>query len=132
MGKMSFLRAFSSINRDFLTYPLVRLYSTGAVPAAMSKKKKLGKLGPVVEKKELPVETDVNKLITHVCGSNLYQTGEDIKLKPDSEYPDWLWTLHTGKAKTLDELDPTTKAYWRRIRKMGLRRNNQMLKLRKF
>jgi large subunit ribosomal protein L54 len=32
-----------------------------------------------------------------VCGSNLLKEGEDIKLKPDDEYPDWLWTLRTGE-----------------------------------
>lgn len=42
--------------------------------------KKLGKLGPIIEKKEIPVETDVNKLVNYVCGSNIYKTGEDIKV----------------------------------------------------
>ena len=51
-----------------------------------------------MEKKILPVETDSHKLVNFVCGTNLLREGgEDIKLKPDSEYPDWLWTLHTGK-----------------------------------
>lgn len=44
------------------------------------KKKKLGKLGPIVEKKVLPVETDTNKLVNYVCGSNLLVKGEDIKV----------------------------------------------------
>lgn len=45
-----------------------------------SKKKKLGKLGPIVEKKVLPVETDPAKLINYVCGSNINKKGEDIKV----------------------------------------------------
>lgn len=96
------------------------------------KKKKVGKLGPTVEKKILPVETDPVKLINSVCGSNLLKTGEDVKIKPDHEYPDWLWTLNTGRPVALEEMDPETKQYWRKLRKIALRRNNQMSKLKKF
>lgn len=116
------------------------------------KKKKLGKLGPIMEKKVIPVETDANKLVNYVCGSNYLKTGEDIKvslpfqflntlfctsifaeqIKPDSEYPDWLWTLNTEGIVPLDELDPNSKQYWRRLRKPALRRNNQLSKLKKF
>ena len=45
----------------------------------------------------LAVETDAKKLVNYVCGSNLMQTGEDVQIKPDNEYPDWLWSVHTGK-----------------------------------
>lgn len=33
-----------------------------------------------MEKKVLPVETDANKLVSYVCGSNYMKTGEDIKV----------------------------------------------------
>lgn len=46
--------------------------------------------------KEFPVETNPFKLVEYCCGSNIYKEGEDVKLKPESEYPDWLWTLNTG------------------------------------
>ncbi|XP_073845185.1 mitochondrial ribosomal protein L54 [Musca autumnalis] len=105
---------------------------TFAAPPAAKKLKKLGKLGPIMEKKVIPVETDANKLVNYVCGSNIYKTGEDIKLKPDSEYPDWLWTLNVDRIIPLEEMDPNTKQYWRRLRKMALRRNNQLAKLKKF
>ncbi|EAT33961.1 AAEL013771-PB [Aedes aegypti] len=112
---------------------IVRHYATPKPGGALgSKKKKLGKLGPVVEKKEIPVETDANKLVNFVCGSNVLKTGEDIKLKPDSEYPEWLWSLHVGKPLTLDEMDPESKAYWRKLRRMALQRNNKLAKLKKF
>lgn len=101
-------------------------------PALGSKKKKLGKLGPVVEKKEIPVETDAKKLVNYVCGSNVLKTGEDIKLKPDAEYPEWLWSLHVGKPQTLEELDPDSKAYWRKLRRLAMQRNNKLAKLKKF
>ncbi|XP_037944917.1 39S ribosomal protein L54, mitochondrial [Teleopsis dalmanni] len=109
-----------------------RFYAKPLGAAPTMKKKKLGKLGPMMEKKEIPVETDVNKLVNYVCGSNIYKTGEDIKLKPDSEYPDWLWSLNVDRIIPLEELDPNTKQYWRRVRKMALRRNNQLAKLRRF
>ncbi|TMW44288.1 hypothetical protein DOY81_010635 [Sarcophaga bullata] len=70
---------------------VMRCYAAAPTP---KKLKKLGKLGPIMEKKEIPVETDANKLVNYVCGSNVMKKGEDIKLKPDSEYPDWLWTLN--------------------------------------
>jgi Mitochondrial ribosomal protein L37 len=56
----------------------------------------------------------------------------NFQIKPDSEYPDWLWTVHTGPPKTLEELDPETKAYWRRLRTAACRRNNQLQKIKKF
>ncbi|XP_030558471.1 39S ribosomal protein L54, mitochondrial [Drosophila novamexicana] len=116
-----------------LTATPVRHYAVKpAAAGAAGKKKKLGKLGPIMEKKVLPVETDANKLVSYVCGSNYMKTGEDIKLKPDAEYPDWLWTLNTERIVPLEELDPNTKQYWRRLRKMALRRNNQLSKLKKF
>ncbi|XP_011067128.1 PREDICTED: 39S ribosomal protein L54, mitochondrial [Acromyrmex echinatior] len=103
-----------------------------AGPATRPGMKKLRK--PVtVEKKVLPVETDVNRLLTHVCGTNIYKEGgKDVELKPDSEYPHWLWNIRTGPPPPLEELDPNTKQYWKRLRLFGLRRNNQKSRTRKF
>ncbi|KAK9888922.1 hypothetical protein WA026_001142 [Henosepilachna vigintioctopunctata] len=95
------------------------------------KKKKVGKVAAAVEKRILPVETDPEKLVNYAMGINIYKTGEELKLKPDNEYPDWLWTLRTGPIP-LEELDPNSKQYWRKIRKMGLRRNNKMNSLKRF
>ncbi|XP_015178064.1 PREDICTED: 39S ribosomal protein L54, mitochondrial [Polistes dominula] len=76
-----------------------------------------------------PVEKDTNKLVTYVCGSNYLKEGEDIKLKPDSEYPDWLWTIPLTPPR-LEDMDPNTKQYWRRLRKLGLQNNNLKRKFR--
>ncbi|XP_063834250.1 large ribosomal subunit protein mL54 [Ostrinia nubilalis] len=105
--------------------------AAGGVMGLGKGKKKAGKLGPM-EKKQLPVETDPVKLTTFVCGSNIYTTGEDVKLKDDSEYPSWLWTLRTGAPPRLDELDPNSKRYWLRVRAAGMRRNNRLKAMRKF
>nr|CAG4638875.1 EOG090X0KWJ [Cyclestheria hislopi] len=94
--------------------------------------KKSSKLGPVVEKKKLPVETDPEKLTNFVCGSNIYKQGQDLQLKEDSEYPDWLWKLRLGKPPSLEEMDPETLDYWRRLRKLSLRRQTQLMGLRKY
>ncbi|KYM98839.1 PREDICTED: 39S ribosomal protein L54, mitochondrial [Cyphomyrmex costatus] len=95
--------------------------------------KKLKKTLVAVEKKVLPVETDVNRLLTHVCGTNICKEGgKDIELKPDSEYPSWLWNIRTGPPPPLEELDPNTKQYYRKLRLLGLRRNNQKSTTRKF
>ncbi|GBP67832.1 39S ribosomal protein L54, mitochondrial [Eumeta japonica] len=120
------------------------LHTTRSVYAAVKKtsaaggvlglgkgKKKVGKLG-TVEKSVLPVESDPERLVSHVCGSNIYIQGEDVKIGPDSEYPDWLWKLNTGRPKQLHELDPDTKEYWIKVRTAGMRRNNRLKSLRKF
>uniref|UniRef100_A0A182PIL2 Large ribosomal subunit protein mL54 n=1 Tax=Anopheles epiroticus TaxID=199890 RepID=A0A182PIL2_9DIPT len=120
--------------RSFLQLTVTRTYATPKAGGALagSKKKKLGKLGPVVEKKVIPVETDTTRLVNYVCGSNILKQGEDIKIQPDSEYPDWLWKMHVGAPLTLEEMDPNTKAYWRKLRRMALQRNNKLAKLKKF
>lgn len=106
---------------------------TSSVSMLGMKKKKIGgKSGPMVEKKILPVETDPERLVNYCCGSNIYKTGEDVKLGPDNEYPDWLWNIRTGPPPPLEELDPNSKEYWRRIRKMGIQKQNQLSKLKKF
>lgn len=98
----------------------------------MKKKKIGGKPGPIAGKTVLPVETDPKRLINYCCGSNIYKTGEDVQLGPDSEYPDWLWNLRTGPPPPLEELDPNSKEYWRRIRRMGIKKQNELARLRKF
>nr|XP_033321180.1 39S ribosomal protein L54, mitochondrial [Megalopta genalis] len=89
--------------------------------------KKVIKKVSTVEKVALPVEKDVNKLLTYVCGTNILKEGEDIKIKPDSEYPDWLWNLRTEPLR-LEDLDPNTKRYWKFLRKENIRRKNRWCK----
>ncbi|XP_053620498.1 large ribosomal subunit protein mL54 isoform X2 [Plodia interpunctella] len=116
--------------KRLLQRPEVTTFETLCVMGLGKGKKKVGKL-TTMEKKVLPVETDAQKLVTHVCGSNIYTTGEDVKIKDDSEYPEWLWELRTVPAK-LEELDPGSKRYWLRVRAAGMRRNNMLKSMRKF
>lgn len=62
-----------------------------------------------------PVTEDVHHIITHVAGSNIYKTGEDIKIKDDSEYPDWIWTMRLEGHPNLDDLDPNEHQYWEQL-----------------
>lgn len=59
-----------------------------------------------------PVKDDAEYLCTHVSGSNIFKNGEDVKIKDDSEYPDWIWTEKLDGYPTLEELDPNSKEYW--------------------
>ena len=45
---------------------------------------------------------------------------------------DWLWKINIDGPLKLEEMDPDTKQYWRKVRKMGLWRNNKLSKLKKF
>lgn len=64
---------------------------------------------------------DAEYLCKFVSGSNIYKTGEDVKIKDDSEYPDWLWTVPLHEVK-LEELDPETHEYWAKLEELALKR----------
>lgn len=59
---------------------------TSAKKAAGSGKAKVGKAGPISEKITFPVEKDANKLVNYVCGSNILNDGEDIKVRSVFSY----------------------------------------------
>ncbi|XP_043909822.1 39S ribosomal protein L54, mitochondrial [Protopterus annectens] len=99
-------------------------YRWYAKPAAKGKGKATVKevlKGPEVCK-------DPALLTTHAMGVNIYKTGKDPELKPDTEYPDWLFTLNLGPPKKLEELDPESLEYWRRLRKYHMWRHNRLHK----
>ncbi|XP_071965198.1 large ribosomal subunit protein mL54-like [Antedon mediterranea] len=75
---------------------------------------------------------DPEDLVKYCVGLNYFKEGPEIELKPDSEYPDWLWNLHIGPPQKLDDMDPNTRQYWRKLRKMHMKRNNALSKGKKF
>ena len=82
-----------------------------------------------VKKVDLPVETDPEKLAKFCCGLNILKTGgEEVPIKADSEYPEWLWTLSLDKGPDPNEMDPNTIQYWTRKRKIALRFKNKLMK----
>lgn len=66
----------------------------------------------------LDVETDPHKLTKYVCGSNYKIDGEDVEIKPDSEYPDWLFTMDVKRPKpnSWEMEDKNTIAFYEQCR----------------
>jgi large subunit ribosomal protein L54 len=83
-----------------------------------------------VKKVVLSVETDPAKLAKYCCGLNINKTGgEEVELKPDSEYPEWLFKMTlTGRGPDPEDMDKNTMQYWSRVRRLGLRHKNKMMK----
>ncbi|XP_078279841.1 large ribosomal subunit protein mL54 [Rhinoraja longicauda] len=71
-------------------------------------------------------------LTTHAVGVNIYKQGTDPKLLPDTEYPEWLFSLNLGPPKTLDELDPDSREYLKRLRKEHMWQHNKEHRGKKF
>ena len=85
----------------------------------------------MVQKRErMEVETDVNKLANYLCGGNIEIDGKDPELKPDSEYPDWLWNLRICReAPHPNDMEPDTWEYWRRVKKIQTRKDLVLKKM---
>jgi len=72
--------------------------------------------GTTTGKVKHEVVTDAHKLQEYCCGSNYFLEGEDVKLKPDSEYPDWIWTMDVNRPKPrAHQMQPGTIAYYKQI-----------------
>lgn len=110
----------------------VSLKVAGMTAGQLGAKKLKGKIGGTIEKKVLPIETDPERLTRFCCGSNIYVEGNDVELKPDSEYPDWLLDIPLGKPRPLEELDKNTLEYWFRVRKLAIKRQNRLLKVQRI
>ena len=77
----------------------------------------------------MEVETDPQKLLKTCCGANIFLEGSDPEIKPDQEYPEWLWNLRTERGgQELCELDPNTMAYWKRLSNLTSQRNARVSK----
>ncbi|KAL3866874.1 hypothetical protein ACJMK2_044127 [Sinanodonta woodiana] len=92
-----------------------------------------GKAVAPVAKKDLEVEQDPQKLCKLLCGGNIFKEGSDPELKPDNEYPDWLWNMRLDRqAAPLSELDPETPQYWSRLKTLNMRRKKRLQSMKKF
>ncbi|XP_075060917.1 large ribosomal subunit protein mL54 [Mixophyes fleayi] len=82
--------------------------------------------------KEPELCTDPTILTTYAMGVNIYKVGSDVKLKDDSQYPEWLFQLDLGPPKTLEERSPDTPQYWKLLRKLHMWRNNRLARAKKL
>jgi large subunit ribosomal protein L54 len=73
--------------------------------------------------KFLDAEKDPEKLCKYVCGANIMKTGSDPEIKPDSEYPEWLWNLRIKRGA--NEHEPDTYKYWRLLRRKTIQQMNK-------
>eukprot|EP00123_Amoebidium_parasiticum_P012630 comp21486_c0_seq1/m.29759 comp21486_c0_seq1/g.29759 ORF comp21486_c0_seq1/g.29759 comp21486_c0_seq1/m.29759 type:complete len:114 (-) comp21486_c0_seq1:124-465(-) len=99
---------------------LVRALPIRAAPAAKGAPAAKKKAGKDAGGGKPTVVANFNPAVCN--GANIYVGGEDPPLRPNEEYPDWLWTL-------LDEpkiTDPLDKRYWRKLRKTSIRKANQL------
>lgn len=71
----------------------------------------------------LAVETDPHILVNYCCGVNYHKDEPPVKLKPDNEYPDWLWNLRLTAKKNSWELEKGTKEYYLQLAEEGRNRN---------
>ncbi|XP_063003101.1 large ribosomal subunit protein mL54 [Elgaria multicarinata webbii] len=68
-------------------------------------------------------------LTSHAMGANIYKEGPEVALKPDSEYPEWLFQMHLGPPKKLGDLDPESREYWRLLRKLNVKQKQKLAKV---
>jgi len=111
--------------------PLI-ICERGAKAKAPAAKGGKGGKGGAMQKAILDVEEDAHKLVSQVCGLNYQEDTEPVMIKPDSEYPDWLWTIGVDRPlPPLEEQDPTSKSYWMHVRRDMRRARNQIMKMKK-
>ena len=64
-------------------------------------------------------EADPKKLVNYCCGLNYKKNQEPIEIKPDSEYPNWLYGLEKLDQIDIDQLDKDTWEYWIKYNQQG-------------
>lgn len=76
----------------------------------------------------IPVNNDPHHLVTHLSGSNIYKVGEDIKIKDDSHYPDWIWTAKIDGPPALEDFTPDDEEYWEWIEHTNKARKYRLMR----
>ncbi|XP_061883437.1 large ribosomal subunit protein mL54 [Entelurus aequoreus] len=131
-GLALFTRHFA--NNALLTLrrnnPLNKLQACGYAKKVVAKGKGKGLVKDELKGPE--VCNDPVRLTTYAVGANIYKQGEDPKLKPHEEYPEWLFHINLGPACQLHQLEEDTWEYWKRLRKENIWRQNRLRKGKKF
>lgn len=55
---------------------------------------------------------------------------EPVKIKPDSEYPDWIWELRLDRHPGHEIYDPNTKEFWENVAFENMIRVKRLFKYR--
>ena len=78
-----------------------------------------------IGKKEMAVERNAEKLLSHCCGLNIINDGADPPLLQKSDCPDWLYDMDCSQETVrLEDLDPESEKYWSRVKKLAVRRKS--------
>ncbi|XP_072245693.1 large ribosomal subunit protein mL54 [Leuresthes tenuis] len=112
------------------TNMLNRMQTCGYAKKVAAKGKGKGMMTEALKGPE--VCKDPVRLTTYAVGANIFKQGEDPKLKPTEEYPEWLFQLNVGDVKKLHELESDTWEYWKRLRKENIWRYNRLHKGKKL
>ncbi|XP_071389643.1 large ribosomal subunit protein mL54 [Centroberyx affinis] len=117
------------------TSALCRNNTLCRIPACGYKKVAAKGKGKGMAKEELKgpeVCQDSERLTAYAVGVNIFKQGEDPKLKPAEEYPEWLFQLKLGPVQKLHELESDTWEYCKRLRKENIWRFNKLHKGKKL
>lgn len=125
--------ASSSPRRLLARQQQLRQQSTGKTPSVSSKV--VG--GPLDKKAEKSwFEEDAEKLCKYVCINYMADAKEPgPPIKPDSEYPSWLFEMQIDPLKLVEDMDPENDGwdYYVQVRKRNLAQAKRMKRLtRKF
>ncbi|XP_015276082.1 PREDICTED: 39S ribosomal protein L54, mitochondrial [Gekko japonicus] len=126
MALAGLLRAVPCGPGPLWTRLALRTYAKKVVPKAK------GKGGSKEELKGPEICKDAALLTTHSMGTNIYKESPEVALKPDSEYPEWLFQVDLGPPKKLEDLDPDTISYWRFLRRVNTKRQYRLRKVQPF
>ncbi|CAI5949767.1 unnamed protein product [Closterium sp. NIES-64] len=93
-----------------------------AAPKAAAKGAKKGKGDAAASDAARASSVPVEVRAAAVVGGNILKAGSDPPVLPDSEYPEWLWTL-------LDRHAPLSELKRKRIEDMGMAELERLVKL---
>ncbi|GJP45779.1 hypothetical protein CLOM_g5115 [Closterium sp. NIES-68] len=93
-----------------------------AAPKAAAKGAKKGKGDAAASDAARASSVPAEVRAATVVGGNILKTGSDPNVLPDSEYPEWLWTL-------LDRKAPLSELKRKRIEDMGMGELERLVKL---
>uniref|UniRef100_A0A803T0Z7 Large ribosomal subunit protein mL54 n=1 Tax=Anolis carolinensis TaxID=28377 RepID=A0A803T0Z7_ANOCA len=110
----------SNWHKQKATFPLPIMTSRASMAASrLGLRLALHRKGPIL-------------LTSHAMSAHIYKEGLPVALKPDAEYPEWLFQMYFGPCKKLKGLDLETPEYWRLLWRQTTQQWNKLCKTRPF